>query len=149
MTNPTRIDPIGRDISWFLITPRDLEDRATIQHDEHIARLTQEIEDFTQPPTYTTCYSSNPPLVNPQNQPPTHTPHVSLPTNTYPLPTTNYLYISAYTRGTYCHSLMCNMFLRISRWKLKPLPTQCGQVSTRVDQYEEMEKDVKAKVMMC
>ncbi|KAK4724001.1 hypothetical protein R3W88_026780 [Solanum pinnatisectum] len=42
-----------------------------------------------QPPTYTTYATPpNPPLVNPHNQPPIHTPYASLPTNTYPLPTT-------------------------------------------------------------
>ncbi|KAH0761384.1 hypothetical protein KY290_017457 [Solanum tuberosum] len=43
----------------------------------------------SQPPTYTTYATPlNPPPVNPQNQPSTHTPYVSLPINTYPQPTT-------------------------------------------------------------
>ncbi|KAG5622809.1 hypothetical protein H5410_008027 [Solanum commersonii] len=47
MTNPTASDPIG---PGHIMVPNDSpetsEDRATIQHDEHIARLTQEIEDL-------------------------------------------------------------------------------------------------------
>ncbi|KAH0718189.1 hypothetical protein KY285_014220 [Solanum tuberosum] len=158
MTNPASSDPIG---PGHIMVPNDSpetsEDRDTIQHDEHIARLTQEIEDLRseltrvrdltnlsitlqsplpeprstapkpphfpsldspvsehfplqqppptnnnlplttpanplkqiQPPTYTTCATPpNPPPVNPQNQPPTHTPYVLLHVNTYTLPIT-------------------------------------------------------------
>ncbi|KAG5569238.1 hypothetical protein H5410_059004 [Solanum commersonii] len=47
MTNPTASDPIGP--GHIMVpnnSPETSEDRATIQHDEHIARLTQEIEDL-------------------------------------------------------------------------------------------------------
>uniref|UniRef100_M1CY24 Uncharacterized protein n=1 Tax=Solanum tuberosum TaxID=4113 RepID=M1CY24_SOLTU len=47
MTNPTASDPIG---PGHIMAPNDSpetsKDRTTIQHDEHIARLTQEIEDL-------------------------------------------------------------------------------------------------------
>ncbi|KAH0720177.1 hypothetical protein KY284_005207 [Solanum tuberosum] len=47
MTNPTVSDPIGpRHIMDSNDSPDTFEDRTTIQHDEHIARLTQEIEDL-------------------------------------------------------------------------------------------------------
>ncbi|KAG5580227.1 hypothetical protein H5410_050854 [Solanum commersonii] len=137
MTNPTVSDPIGlRHIMDSNDSPDTSEDRTTIQNDEHIAHLTQEIEDLRseltrvrdltnlsitlqsplpeprstapnpplfpsldlpvpehfpphQPPTYTTYVTHpNPPHVNPQKQSPTHTPYSSLPTNTFPLPTT-------------------------------------------------------------
>ncbi|KAG5596196.1 hypothetical protein H5410_037428 [Solanum commersonii] len=47
MTDPTAFDPIGS--GHIMIpnnSPKTFEDRTTIQHDEHIARLTQEIEDL-------------------------------------------------------------------------------------------------------
>ncbi|KAH0675418.1 hypothetical protein KY285_023219 [Solanum tuberosum] len=52
MTNPTTSDPIG---PGHIMVPNDsletFEDRTTIKHDEHIARLTQVIEDLRSKPT--------------------------------------------------------------------------------------------------
>ncbi|KAG5620851.1 hypothetical protein H5410_006069 [Solanum commersonii] len=47
MTNPTKSDPIGS--GHIMVpngSPETSKDRNTIQHDEHIARLTQEIENL-------------------------------------------------------------------------------------------------------
>ncbi|KAL3373460.1 hypothetical protein AABB24_005444 [Solanum stoloniferum] len=241
MTNPTSSDPIG---PGHIMVPNDYpktsEDRATIQHDEHIARLTQEIEDLrseltrvrdltnlsitlqsplpeprstipnpprfpsldspvpqhfppqqlsptnnnlppttpanpsnfppiytppqSQPPIYTIYATpSNPPLVNPQNQPLTHTPYVYLPTNTYPVPTTTPVnlsnlpppiqntpivqtYLAQHIQGEHIatpyvqhvppvYSVETQAFTNLISVKFQP----------EVDQYGEIEKYVKAK----
>ncbi|XP_049372799.1 extensin-like [Solanum verrucosum] len=118
----------------------------------------------SQPPTYTTYPSPpNPPLVNPQNQPPTHTPYASLPTNTYPLPTTTPVnsskppppiqnipivqtYLAQHIQGAniatpytqhvpLVYAVETQAFINPLSVKFQP----------EADQYEKMEKSVKAK----
>ncbi|XP_049386709.1 uncharacterized protein LOC125850930 [Solanum stenotomum] len=118
----------------------------------------------SQPPTYNTYATPpNPPLVNPQNQPPTHTPHVSLPTNTYPLPTTNHVnpsntpppiqntpivqtYTTQHIQGAHIATPYVQhvppVYAMETQAFTNPIPVK---FQPEVDQYEEMEKDVKAK----
>ncbi|KAG5631710.1 hypothetical protein H5410_003427 [Solanum commersonii] len=97
MTNPTSFDQIGP--GHIMVpngSPETFEDRTTIPHDEHISRLTQEIEDLRIPenfppqqplpinnnllPTTLANPSNLPPIYTyPQSQPPTYTTYATPP----------------------------------------------------------------------
>ncbi|KAG5611338.1 hypothetical protein H5410_022619 [Solanum commersonii] len=82
MTNPTASDPIGpRHIMVPNNSPETSEDRTTTQHDEHITRFTQEIENlrseltreyYTKPPRFPSLDSPVPEHFPLQQPPPTN-----------------------------------------------------------------------------
>ncbi|KAH0634435.1 hypothetical protein KY290_038556 [Solanum tuberosum] len=117
------------------------------------------------PPNLLPIYTppQSPPPVNPQNQPPTHTPYISKPINIYPQPTTTHInpsnppppvpntpivqtYPAQHIQGAH----IANPYVQHVP-PVYPMETQAftNPISVKfqpeVDQYEEMEKDVKAK----
>ncbi|XP_049364027.1 leucine-rich repeat extensin-like protein 1 [Solanum verrucosum] len=118
----------------------------------------------SQPPTYTTYATPpNPPHVNPQNQPPTHTLYVSFPTNTYPLPTTTLVntsnspppiqnsptiqtYPIQHIQGAHIATPYAQHDSPVYAVEIQAFTNPISvKFQPEVDQYEEMDNDVKAK----
>ncbi|XP_049382775.1 proline-rich extensin-like protein EPR1 [Solanum stenotomum] len=117
----------------------------------------------SQPPTYTTYATPPNPPVNPQNQPPTHTHYISQPINTYPQPTTTLVnpsnpsppvqntpivqtYPAQHIQGAHIPNPSVQYVPLVYAVETQ---TYTNPISVKfqpnVYQYEEMEKDVKAK----